>query len=194
MSTKIEVPLFPLQTVLFPGGPLPLRIFEARYVRMISQCLRSAQPFLVTAMSDDEDGFHRIGTLAEIVDFETLPDGLLGIVARGTQRARIVEYSRQPDGLYTGQVETLPPEPAVELPDGYAGMAVLLHELLEQQPDYYRDLPKRYGDASWVGCRYAELLSLNVPQKQEFLEMEDAMGRLEVLRPVLAALHPDAEL
>lgn len=198
MTTLTEVPIFPLKTVLFPGGPLPLRIFEPRYVAMVSRCLRDRRPFMVSAIkSGDETTTHRfeeIGTLAEIVDFETLPDGLLGIVARGGDRVHILRHVRQADGLYVGELEPMQPEPSVDLPDGYAGMAVLLHELMDQLPEYYRDLPKKFGDATWVGYRYAEILALSPAQKQEFLEMEDAMARLEVLRPVLEALHPDAEL
>ena len=105
----MEVPLFPLRTVLFPGGPLPLRIFEQRYLDMISSCLKRDEPFgVVLIRSGSEVGSAEVydsGTLARITDWYQGSDGLLGITATGTDRFRIRSSSRQPDGLLIGDVE-----------------------------------------------------------------------------------------
>lgn len=193
MNSVAETPIFPLHTVLFPEGPLHLRIFETRYVDMVSRCLKEGSPFVVSAIiTGDETFTHRfesIGTLAYITDFELLSDGLLGIVAKGGSRVRILDSHREPDGLYRGSLETLPPEPDTELPDGYAGMACLLREWLGHLGELYADLPMRYGSASWLGYRFSEILPISVAQKQSYLEMEDAMRRLDNVRPLLEAIQ-----
>jgi len=97
----VQIPLFPLNTVLFPGGPLPLRIFEARYVDMVSSCLKEDSPFGVLLIRDGgETGnatTHEIGTLARIVDWYQGSDGLLGVTAVGEQRFRLLSSHRQDD-------------------------------------------------------------------------------------------------
>jgi Lon protease-like protein len=93
--------------VLFPGGPLPLRIFEARYLDMISRCLKTDTPFGVLLIRDgDETGAartHTVGTLARIVDWYQGSDGLLGVTAAGEQRFRLLDVGIQPDGLNAGR-------------------------------------------------------------------------------------------
>ena len=97
-----EVPLFPLNTVLFPGGPLPLRIFETRYTDMVRRCLRTESPFGVLLIREGVEAggaaaTMQLGTLARIVDFNPMPDGLLGIICRGESRFRVMERWRQAD-------------------------------------------------------------------------------------------------
>ena len=111
-----EVPLFPLRVVLFPGGRLPLRIFEPRYTDMVGRCMRHREPFGVIGVhageGAKEDRSFKVGCLARIVDWDQGEDGLLQIVAEGEQRFRVHGTSTQDDGLVLGQVERLPAEPA----------------------------------------------------------------------------------
>jgi len=188
------MPVFPLNTVLYPGGPLPLRIFEARYVDMIGQCMRDASPFAVCAIAEgSETGdatFHEIGTLATVIDFQQMPDGLLGILVKGGQRVRIAEKARESDGLNTAMIEPLPAEIPGSMPDEYADLVSLLRQLLEQIPEeYYPTRERRFEEAGWVSYRLAELLPLSLSQKQYFLETEDALRRLEIIRPLLEAMQ-----
>jgi Lon protease-like protein len=108
-----EIPLFPLNTVLFPGGPLPLRIFEPRYVDMVRRCMREGVPFgvlLIRAGTEvgEVTSTADVGTSARIVDFHQMQDGLLGIVCLGERRFRVLARRTQPDGLHLGDVEWLP--------------------------------------------------------------------------------------
>src|SRR5687768_15209514 len=101
---SVVLPLFPLNTVLFPGGPLRLRIFEPRYLDMVSRCMRESSSFGVALITEGKEagGTARttgVGTTARIVDFERLDDGLLGITARGEQRFTIEDVRTQSDGL-----------------------------------------------------------------------------------------------
>jgi Lon protease-like protein len=181
------IPLFPLGTVLFPDGPLRLRIFEPRYVDMIGRCMRENTGFGVALITEGREagGPARttdMGTLARIVDFERLDDGLLGISARGERRFRIVAVSRQSDGLNIAEVEWLDAEPAVPVPHDREILAELTRHAFERIGAVYGDLPRRFEDATWVGMRLAEILPLSLPDRQRCLEMMDALARLDFVR------------
>jgi Lon protease-like protein len=183
------LPLFPLKTVLFPGGPLQLRIFEPRYVDMVARCLRGTNRFGVVAIRDGGEvgvaSFHGVGTAAEIVDWHQESGGMLGLLAVGRERFEIVTSRREPDGLYMGRVTWLPEPPSAELPPEHAPLATLLEKLIEPLAAY-RDLPRAYGDSAWVGARLAEALPLPIASKQALLEENDAHARLAALAASLA--------
>lgn len=181
------IPLFPLGTVLFPGGPLKLRIFEMRYVDMIGRCMREDTGFGVALIVEGREagGPARtapVGTMARIVDFERLNDGLLGITARGEQRFSIVSAHRQADGLNVAEVEWLAAEAEIAVPPEHAILAELLHQAFVRVAAIYGDEPPRYEDATWVGLRLAEILPLPMEERQECLEMTDPVQRLDRLR------------
>jgi Lon protease-like protein len=181
------IPLFPLNAVLFPEGPLKLRIFEARYVDMIGRCMREGTCFGVAMILEGveaggEASTVRIGTSARIVDFERLEDGLLGITALGEQSFSIESVSRQSDGLNVAHVQWLPPESAAPVPEDSAYLVRLLQHALPQMAPIYDFTPIRYEDASWIGARLVEILPLPLEEKQLCLELQDPLKRLEHLR------------
>lgn len=187
-----EVALFPLQTVLFPAGPLPLRIFEPRYLDMVSRCLRQNEGFGVCLTrqnaSATEGATYSVGTLAHIVDWGGGEGGLLHILVCGGRRFRVLEARVQENGLDVAEIEWLDDEPATLLPEHAYPLADLLRQILTQVPEYYRRVEAHYDDASWVGYRLAELLPLSLPQRQYFLELEDPVRRLEILRTLVDSL------
>jgi Lon protease-like protein len=185
-----ETPLFPLNTVLFPGGVLPLRIFEPRYVDMVRRCMREGGEFGVVLIRQGAEAggdatFHDVGTLVQIVDFDQLPDKLLGITSRGTRRFRVLSARRQDDGLHVGIIELLPVEPSIPLPEECVRYAKLLEQALPQMGDFYKHLEPHYDDAAWVSGRLAEVLPIELDDKQRILEMDDPLGRLQVLQPLM---------
>jgi len=192
MNGQLEIPLFPLQTVLFPGGPLPLRIFEPRYVDMISHCLKTGVGFGVLLIRPGEEtgpaATHEIGTVASIVDWDQLSDGTLGVVVLGGSRFVLRSARRQEDGLSLGVVELLEPEPTVSLPERFGDMARLLEGVFEDLGPHYRHVSPDFDDAGWVGCRLAELLPIDIEHKQHCLELFDPVARLEYLGPLLKGL------
>jgi uncharacterized protein len=182
-----EIPLFPLNAVLFPGGPLKLRIFEARYVDMIGRCMREGTPFGVAMITEGTEAggaatTATIGTSARIVDFEKLPDGLLGITAIGERCFRIETVRRQADGLNVAEVEWLAAEPSVPVPQNCEPFVMLLQHAMPDLAPLYDFSPIAYDDASWVGSRLVEILPLPPAEKQQCLEMQDPLLRLEHLR------------
>jgi Lon protease-like protein len=183
------VPLFPLNTVLFPGGPLPLRIFEPRYLAMVSRCLRDDGEFGVVLITGGgevgEASTAGSGTLARIVDWYQGADGLLGVTARGTRRFRLDRVSRQADGLYLGDVTLLPDEPRVPLPAEFAPLATLLASIMDELGALYAGMERHPDDATWVGQRLAEILPLPPAEKLACLEAADPLERLRLLKPLL---------
>lgn len=181
------LPLFPLNTVLFPGGPLRLRIFEPRYLDMISHCMRESSNFGVALIVEGREAGGKarttgVGTTARIVDFERLEDGLLGITAHGDRKFSIIKVKTQSDGLNVANVNLLEAEPAIRIPDDLGILAELLKQAFVQVGAAYGDEVPRYDDASWVGMRLAEILPLPMPEKQQCLEMNDPVARLRLLR------------
>jgi uncharacterized protein len=186
----LELPLFPLKAVLFPGGSLALRIFEPRYLDMIARVLRGDSRFGVLAIrAGSEVGAAEtfdIGTTAEIVDWDRQPDGLLGIQARGRDCFRLEHATRRDDGLYVGRIALLEPLPSSKLPPEYAPLAALLEKLLAESAGPGQGAPE-YDDAEWVGARLAEMLPLALPLRQELLETRDTRARLDRIAAALRA-------
>ncbi|HWX68527.1 MAG TPA: LON peptidase substrate-binding domain-containing protein [Steroidobacteraceae bacterium] len=183
MSVAGELALFPLSTVLFPGGPLRLRIFEPRYLDMVRHCLKESRAFGVLLILEGEEAGEAVsvaesGTSARVVDFDTLPDGLLGIDCIGEQRFRVLKRWQQGDGLNVAQVDYLPDDPPCALPAELAHLGELLREVLPQLGERYAHVVAQYEDAGWVGNRWAEVLALTPAEKQQLLELADPLARL----------------
>ena len=183
-----SIALFPLNIVLFPDGPLPLRIFETRYVDMVRRCMRGEQQFGVTLIREGKEGgpaeTFEVGTLVKIVDFHQLSDGFLGLSCIGQQRFRIQSRKVQADGLNLAEVENLLAEPKIALPDQHARLAELLKTVLPQLGEVYAGIEMQLGDAAWVGYRLAEILPIAAAEKQFCLELEDPIERLDALSPL----------
>lgn len=187
----MQVPFFPLSTVLFPGGLLPLRIFEPRYVGMVRDCVRDDAPFGVLLIREGREtgpaSTHDVGTLARITDWYQGSDGLLGVTATGEQRFRVLSDQRQADGLTVGTIELLPDEPAVPLPPEYQDMSHVLGNVLDDLGHLYESLERRMDDAGWVTSRFVEILPIELEQKQRCLENSDPLERLKLVRELLDA-------
>jgi len=189
-----EVALFPLNSVLFPGGRLPLRIFEQRYMDMAKACLRDGARFGVCLIREGREVGApalpaEVGTLARIGAWDMPQLGLLHVTAHGEQRFRILERRVQRDGLALASIELLSLDEDSAIPQSCAGCVKLLERVIAQQAGLFEP-PHRLDSASWVSSRLAELLPLPLPAKQELLELGDARARIERLN---ALLRPPAE-
>jgi len=183
-----SIALFPLNIVLFPGGPLPLRIFETRYLDMLRSCMRGDQRFGVVLIREGGEvgpaETFDVGTMARIIDFHQLSDGFLGLSCVGEQRFRIVGRSRQADGLNLAQIDWIAAEPTVAVPQHHAHLAELLKTVLPELGEVYSGIEMHLSDAAWVGHRLAEILPIAATEKQFCLELEDPIRRLDVLSPL----------
>jgi len=187
----VEIPLFPLRTVLFPGGNLPLKIFEQRYLSMIRECARHDSGFGVCLIMEGEEAVApvipaRVGTLARIVDWFTLEDGLLGVSAVGSTRFFTENTRKQEDGLFIGQVSWLPDPATCPVPESHSVLSDVLSRFMENVGKNYPEYtPAHLQDAVWLGYRLSELLPLPAVEKQHMLELPDPIERLQSLVEIL---------
>ncbi|NIE67886.1 LON peptidase substrate-binding domain-containing protein [Burkholderia sp. Ax-1719] len=192
-----DLPLFPLHTVLFPGGLLPLKIFEARYLDMARECLREKTPFGVcllksggeVALPDEPSVPEAIGCLAEIEQCDVETFGMLLIRAQGTRRFRLLSHRAQHDGLLVGMAEPLPDDIPLEGSEALARFGACA-EVLERIIATIRERdaasvpfaePFRFDDPTWVSNRLAEVLPIALRARQKLMELNDAGARIEVV-------------
>jgi len=186
----VEVPLFPLHTVLFPDGLLPLRLFEQRYLEMAKACLRDGTPFGVCRIREGAEvgapaAYESIGCLATIAHWDMQQLGLLQITARGQRRFRVVSDEVRAGSLIVGRVELLPEEVDAPLPEHLLVCQQLLERVAAEHGERLFAKPYRFDSAVWVGARLAEVLPLPGTAKQRLLEL-DGVSRLEALHQFIA--------
>ena len=186
----LTIPLFPMNTVLFPGGTLPLKIFEARYLDMVSECLRSGQQFGICLISSGKEvggsaKCYEIGTLAKIVDWDRRDDGLLEIVVEGGQRFRLLEQRERANHLAEGDVQLIDDDDCEELPVQYQLLSDLLRQIAEKFELSYQLDHEKFEDAVWVGYRLSEVLPLESEERQALLEINNPVNRLQHIQDAI---------
>ena len=190
-----SLPLFPLKTVLFPGGLLPLKVFEQRYVEMTKSCMMNSRPFGVCLIVQGEEvaapsgappEIATVGTLARITDWDVPQVGILHLATVGETRFQVRKQSTQPNGLVVGEVTAIEPEAAQPLGESFKPLAQLLELISSRVGPRNFPTDRNFDDASWVGYRLAELLPLPLSIKQSMLEINDAEVRLKVLQKFLS--------
>jgi Lon protease-like protein len=201
----VPIPLFPLGTVLFPGGLLPLRIFEVRYLDMIGKCRKADLPFGVVSLTSgsevrkagaEAESFAAIGTLATIREFEAPQSGLLQIECLGTQRFRVRSTELQKHGLWIADVEAVADDVALEIPDDLKHTATALRRLIDTLEERRRaqgeaarlpiGAPYRLDDCGWVANRWCELVPMQLELRQRLMELDSPLMRLELVSDLLA--------
>jgi uncharacterized protein len=185
-----DIALFPLRSVLMPGGLLPLRIFEPRYVDLVGRCLRHDEVFGVVLIREGQETESQVrtvevGTTARVIDFQSLEDGLLGVLCRGEKRFRIRAHSQQADGLNRARVDWLPEREPLPVQPTYRPLVQILRQAIASLENSQRLIDPHYEDAGWVSRRLAELLPLEPALLQRLLELEDPNARLRLLAPLL---------
>lgn len=191
------LPLFPLQTVLFPDGPLGLRIFEARYVDMVGRCLKDGTGFGVVLLvagrevNTDTARVAAIGTEAKIMDFDRLEDGLLGLSCRGQQRFHVLNSWQQDDGLFVAEVDDIPNDPVESIPEDCVYLNFVLRQLHEDLKEQIVVTETRYEEAGWVANRLAEIVAVDIAERQRLLELTDPIARLRALGPHIRIASQD---
>ena len=181
-----DLPLFPLNTVLFPGGVLPLRVFEARYMDMTRECLKHDQPFGVCLIREGaEVGTpakpEGVGCLAYITHWDMQQLGLLQLRTRGGRRFRVLDSSVAGQGLLRARAELLPDETDADVPAQFTALPDLLRLVIADKSEAIFAEPHAFDSASWVGYRLSEILPVPLPAKQKLLELDGALTRLEIL-------------
>ena len=191
-TSATELPLFPLQAVLFPGGLLSLKVFEARYVDLVITSLREQRSFGVVALRGSSDKrraengqhFETTGTVAELIDVDSGRAGVLQVRCRGTQRFVAERSRQQADGLWLGETRAVPNDalraPAPALLEAVRGLASATASLKGRGSESFLT-PHRFDDAGWVANRWCEILPISTVAKQKLMELPDPIVRLQLV-------------
>ena len=190
-TQTLEIPLFPIGGVLFPGGVLTLKVFEQRYLDMAAACMKNGTPFGVCLIASGKEVGepavpHQIGTLANIDQGDMPQLGILMLDVHGGQRFRIVSQTTQSDGLLRAEVELFNEQPRQAVPTAQQALLPLLMKIAGDLGPEKIPEPHDYDDAAWVGYRLTEVMPVQPLAKQKLLELDDPVSRLEILFTYLA--------
>ncbi|WP_163835467.1 LON peptidase substrate-binding domain-containing protein [Spartinivicinus ruber] len=184
------IPVFPLNTVLFPKCKLPLQIFEPRYLHMLSQSLKAGSGFVIALVKSASPTaamptVYCVGTLAQIIDFGQLPNGLLGVTVMGYDKVVIGQSWLADNGLMMAEVSSLPIEQPISLPKKYQCLAEVLGALLAHPVVADLELSCNLGNGLIVGWQLANYLPFTLQQKQLLLELNNPLLRLAQISHLL---------
>jgi len=184
-----DYPLFPLPTVLFPDGIMPLRIIEPRYLDLVAMCMKGVTGFGICAArpanSGDFDLPHAVGTLVEIVDFDRLDDGYLGITVSGRRRFNVLSTRQADNGLWWSTVEFIREDRDSTCPDEFDTLKEVAASLVEQAGAPWDRHTTNYDSAHWLSARLTELLPFDPATKHALLATDDPIERLRHIRPLV---------
>ena len=194
VNKRITIPLFPLNAVLFPGGALPLRIFEPRYLDMVSNCMKNEGRIGVVLIENGNEAgvaakAYDIGTSSFISYWHKRNDGMLGITLTGEQRFRVIATDVKPNQLIVAEVELLPNIEESTNEHNSEQLASLLKRIIAQLEPPYTTMKKFYDDMNWVSARLIELLPLPLIEKQNMLAMSNVTERINYLQPLLVDME-----
>ncbi len=192
-----DLPLFPLHSVLFPGGLLSLKVFEARYLDLVGDCLRERKPFGVVSIkqgsevrrtSNDPTVFETTGTMAELIDVDSAQPGILQVRCKGMQRFEVKSTSQEADGLWMAEALLVPDDepvaPAEAMHETVRGLANAIATMKSQGTEPFLQ-PYSFDNAGWVANRWCEILPISIAAKQKLMELPDAQVRLQLVNDFL---------
>lgn len=191
-----KCPVFPLNMTLFPGGRLPLQIFETRYIDMVKNCLKNEHGFIIVSIKEGQEVGHtpeiyQIGTYVEIIDWDPLPSGLLGITVEGQERVNLTNLSEEKDKLMMAAIDFIAAEESTAVPSSYINLIDILKSIKQNPVVHNLNLNINYQSATELSCRLSELLPFNIEDKQALLELQDPIERLDRVQAILDLMGSD---
>ena len=192
--TKRLMPLFPLQSIVLPGGMFPLRIFERRYLDMIRDCIKNNADFCIVLIRDNSKeeyitDIYNYGCLVKITDWNQLDDGLLGITVEGINKVKIYDRNLEKNNLLTGTIEDIETEKEYMIPQKYLLLSRFYKKIYPGIKHVISFKKERYADASWIGFRLIECLPLDSSTKNKLIAMNHAIERLDMLYEIVQKIY-----
>ena len=192
--TKRLMPLFPLQSIVLPGGLFPLRIFERRYLDMVRDCIKNNTDFSIALIRDNSKeeyitDVYNYGCLVKITDWNQLDDGLLGITVGGTNKVKIHDRNLEKNNLLTGMIEDIETEKEYMIPQKYLLLSRFYKKIYPGIKHVISFKKERYADASWIGFRLIECLPLDSSTKNKLIAMDHAIERLDMLYEIVQKIY-----
>jgi len=191
---KNQIPMFPLKSIVLPGGLFPLRIFERRYINMVKNCLKNETGFCITLVrAESDNGYitnvYNYGCYVKIVDWNQLEDGLLGITVEGIKKIHVLECNLNEDNLLQGSIEDIEVEKEYMVPQKYLSLSKFYKKIYPNIKDFISFKKERYADATWVSFRLTECLPLDSSTKNKLIALDNAFDRLDKLNEIVNKLY-----
>tara|TARA_B100000949_G_C14279301_1_gene451077 strand:- start:1991 stop:2590 length:600 start_codon:yes stop_codon:yes gene_type:complete len=191
-----KVPIFPLRSIVLPGGLFPLRIFERRYLDMVTECIKTDQGFCISLVRTEKPNsyvtdIYEYGSWVKISDWNKLEDGLLGITVEGKNIARISNTSLDHENLLRGEIEKLDLEKEYLIPQKYLTLSKFYKKIYPNLKSFIDTKEEKFADASWIGYRLTELLPIDLELKAELISISNAIERLEKINQIMTRLYGD---
>ena len=189
-----QIPLFPLKSIVLPGGLFPLRIFERRYINMVKNCLKAETGFCITLVREESvNGYikdvYNYGCYVKIVDWNQLEDGLLGITVEGMKKIHVLECNLDKDNLLIGSIEDIEIEKEYMVPQKYLLLSKFYKKIYPNIKDFISFKKERYADATWISYRLTECLPLDASTKNKLIALDNAFDRLDKLNEIVNKLY-----
>ena len=193
---KDSVPLFPLKSIVLPGGIFPLRIFERRYIDMVKSCIKDDAGFCIVLVRNDTkdkyiDDIYNYGCYVKITDWNQLEDGLLGITVEGQSKVHILNSKLNKNNLLCGNIEKISDEREYMIPQKYLILSKFYKKIYPGIKNFISYKNERYSDASWVGFRLTECLPLDSNTKNKLIAINNGIERLERLYDITNKVFKD---
>ena len=188
------IPLFPLKSIVLPGGIFPLRIFERRYIDMIKNCIKDEIGFCITlTRSEPRDSYitdiYNYGCYVKIIDWNQLEDGLLGITVEGINKVHVLECDLNKNNLLIGSIEKIDLEKEYMMPQKYLLLSKFYRKIYPNIKNFISFKKERYADATWIGFRLIECLPLDSSTKNKLIALDNAIERLDKLYEIVNRLY-----
>tara|TARA_B100001564_G_scaffold355256_1_gene367250 strand:+ start:149 stop:751 length:603 start_codon:yes stop_codon:yes gene_type:complete len=187
---KESIPLFPLKSIVLPGGIFPLRIFERRYINMVKECIKNDNGFCIVLTRNNSnkkyiDDVYNYGCFVKITDWDQLEDGLLGITVSGQSKIHVIDCGLNENDLLCGTIEDMPDEKEYMIPQKYLILSKFYKRIYPGIKNFISYQRERYSDATWIGFRLTECLPLDSSTKNKLIATNDAIERLEKLYEIV---------
>ena len=191
-----NIPIFPLKSIVLPGGLFPLRIFERRYIDMITECMKEEEGFCIALTKTEEPNLYvtdiyEYGSFVKITDWSQLNDGLLGITVEGKNIVKILKSNLNDSGLLNGTIEYLESEKEYMIPQKYLILSKFYRKIYPGIKNFIDFKEEKYADASWIGFRLTECLPLDLSTKVSLMSIDNAIDRLEMINTIIHKLYKE---